>query len=271
MECLAGSATNYVHFEARSEEGRSVVLKHSHKDGFDCHYLADPVIEAALQELLPDPDAAFINARIYKPGSRTHAARVVLAGHTFFLKRYNCRGVRYRIFNAFRPSRAWRTWNVTWTLVDEGLPVARPLIFLQERTMRLLGRSYILMDYVRDAGTLAETWPGATVVRKQAMLKTLADLLGRLHAKGHVHGDLKWTNILVSDKSGADCIELVDLDGARTGQDPAGRLVGKDLKRFSQDLVRYEEEIGLQSFFMDEWKLSFDRHLGSNTTCRCNE
>lgn len=212
--------------------------------------------EEALAELLPNPDRIFEQAEIFKPGSRTHAGLVTLDGRRYFLKRYNCRGLIYRVQNAFRRSRAVRTWAATWGFVKRGLPVPQPLLCLEERSYRLLGRSYILMEFAAGKDRLVDILPKLDARSRHDLLGQLGTLLGGMHRLGCLHGDLKWSNILVGpNEKGNREVCLVDLDGSRILRTPNRRRGLRDLRRFRQDLETHtsSEE---QEYFFRIWQKS---------------
>jgi len=208
--------------------------------------------EAVLNELLPDPDVALLSGEICKPGSRTHGALVVLGGKRYFLKRYNCRGILYRIRNTFRYSRAVYTWRLAWGFLLRGVPVPEPLLCLEERSCRLLGRSYVLME-AASGQCLTTLWPTLTYARRLSILQHLGCHLGRMHREGCLHGDLKWSNILVEDSDGKTNVCLVDLDGGRQLGFPVLRLADKDLNRFLKDLHQFGDDPSLEKTFKQSW------------------
>lgn len=210
--------------------------------------------EEALAALLPDPDRIFEQAEIFKPGSRTHAGLVTLAGRRYFLKRYNCRGWIYRLQNVFRRSRAVRTWIATRGFVERELPVPQPLLCLEERRFRLLGRSYILMEFAAGKERLVDILPKLDTESREALLGRLGALLGGMHRLGCLHGDLKWSNILVGPpEEGGWEVCLVDLDGSRILRRPKHGRMRRDLRRFRQDLEAHAtpEE---QEHFYRNWQ-----------------
>lgn len=208
------------------------------RDGFLVLARRTPAAEAALAQLLPDPDRAYARATILKPGSRSHLGVIEVAGKPYVLKRYNCRGASYRLLNAVRRSRAVRTWLVGWEFLARGIPVPRPLICLEERNLRMLGRSYVLMELVRHAETLRNAWIAADRPAREGFIEFFGPFLGRMHGSGMIHGDLKWDNIMVGSETGAESVSLVDLDGSRALKKPSLTAARADLGRFLQDLAK---------------------------------
>jgi tRNA A-37 threonylcarbamoyl transferase component Bud32 len=223
------------------------------REGFRIFRKRTPEAEAALQYLLPNPDSAFVHAHILKPGSRTHAGVVEIDGAKYVLKRYNCRGWGYRIGNAFRRSRAVRTWLVNWDYLVRGVPVPDPLICLEERRCRLLERSYILMEFVENTCSLRERWGQLGKAEKVRFGEFFGDLLGKMHRVGMLHGDLKWDNILVGRDPSLENVRLVDLDGSSTTSRFSQVRVQNDLARFLKDLAK-EGNGSLATCVMQSWE-----------------
>jgi tRNA A-37 threonylcarbamoyl transferase component Bud32 len=224
------------------------------REGFRIFRKRTPEAEAALQYLLPNPDSAFVNAHILKPGSRTHAGVVEIGGAKYVLKRYNCRGWGYRIGNAFRRSRAVRTWLVNWECLVRGVPVPEPLICLEERRCRLLERSYILMEFVGDTCSLRERWGQLGEAEKVRFGEFFGDLLGKMHRVGMLHGDLKWDNILVGREPSQETVRLVDLDGSSAMSRYRRVPAHKDFARFLKDMAKEGGDVSLAGCVTQSWE-----------------
>jgi tRNA A-37 threonylcarbamoyl transferase component Bud32 len=222
------------------------------RSGFTVFFRKRAGIEKLLDGLLADPDRLLESGEILKAGNTVRAARIELDGRYYFLKRFNCKGWGYRLKNAFRRSRAVRSWLVSWGFLLRSLPVPQPIICLEERRLRLLGRSYILFEYVDRAETLTGVWPRLGDAERRGLLIRLAMLFGRMHLFGAVHGDLKWNNILVRDQDCRDLF-LTDLDGSRIVGPGKRRAKRADLGRFLLDLAKVEPGEKHLSFFLECW------------------
>ncbi|MBE0575117.1 MAG: phosphotransferase [Desulfuromonadales bacterium] len=222
------------------------------QSGFRIWRRDDTTTASVLVDMMPDPDQAFEGARICKPGSRNHTGQVELAGGCYLLKRYNCRGWIYRFQNSMRPSRAVKNWDLMHHFLVRGIPVPDPYLCLEERCCRLLGRSYILMKFF-SGETLRQLWPKLDERGCIDLVASLANLLGRMHRFGLLHGDLKWDNIMVQRDSRSMYIQLIDFDGARQVSYPTRKKADHDLRRFLYDL-RGNDPTGLwESRFMRGW------------------
>lgn len=222
------------------------------RNGFSVIRVDSVEAERTLETLMPDPDRLFTDAIIVKPGSRTHAGIIEINSCPYFLKRYNCRGWGYRARNVFRRSRAVRAWHAAWMFLAKDVPVARPLVCLGERRFRLLGRSYVLMDYASGSKRLREIWPETGEAERMTLLRNLAALLGRMHRRGCIHGDLKWDNILIGDITAGEAI-LVDMDGSRSFARPQTKKAHKDLERFMLELSQTNGAEKYVDFFRKSW------------------
>lgn len=207
--------------------------------------------------LFPDPDILLLSGVICKPGSRTHGALVEINGRRYFLKRYNCRGWLYRLQNVVRRSRAVYTWQLAWSFLQRGVPVPEPVLCLEERFWRLLGRSYVLMA-VADGERLVDVWPTLTKERQAVILARIGRLLGNMHRQGCLHGDLKWGNILLDERFSEPKITLVDLDGGRQLYFPFRLLASRDLLRFLKDLRRIGGDQSLEQIVYNSWRAGWE-------------
>ncbi len=238
-------------------KGEGAALFRLQRDGFRIRGIESPRARGALDALLPDPDAIIRGGTIYKQGSRNHSVQIELNGKSFFLKRYNCRGLLYSLGNAFRCSRAVRTWRVNLKFRELGLPVQEPLLCLEERRFRFLKRSYLLSGFFEGSQTLMEAWPRLGEAQKEALLGNLGDVLGRLHRHGGIHGDLKWYNILVSrDDQGLDPV-IVDLDGSTFCRSAQKARARSDVGRFLRDLESIEKNPHLRALFLETWERGY--------------
>lgn len=239
--------------QARICFGSNDLFRKGYRDGFRYHCRNTPEMVLALEALLPDPDAAFATGRIIKNGTRTHGGEVVLNGKSYYLKRYNDRGIWYRLRHLLKSSRAIRTWHIGWSFYDHRAPTPMPLVCLEERSSFLLRRSYILMELVEPAEILNQSWPSLTTQEKSSVLKTIAEALSKMHKAGYVHGDLKWSNILVSRSGEKINVALVDLDSCSKASWFRKSLARKDIKQFLRWLKRYETNQVLHQKFQVLW------------------
>ena len=258
----------------RIEEIKQVALKISHRvwkkkavrclhnnsrfikskfENFNIYRVRHPEIQNTLSALLPNPDELLNRGEVLKDGRTVKAAKVQINGKSYFLKRYNCKGNTYRIRNAFRRSRAVRTWFATWSLTVRNVPVPKAYACLEERHFGLLERSYLLYEYVHG-DRLCDLWPLLDDLSKRRMLAKLAITIGNMHLFGGFHGDLKWPNILVSEKRGRFEFALSDLDGSRIFTGLTAQKAHKDIRRFLVDLKKTSGSDVFEKAFVETWR-----------------
>jgi len=195
--------------------------------------------EAAFEALLPEPDRILDGGEVLAGrGSNCRTVKIDIGGYLYVLKRFDCGGWLYRMKYILRRSRAVRNWLTSLEFIAKGIAVPRPILCMEERKFRLLGRSYFLTEYVPNARPLSELWPSLARTNTQKSLANLAAFLGRLHRSGCIHGDTNWRNILICDGMTAKNILLVDLDCSKVFSRPRPDKIRKDIQHFLRDLER---------------------------------
>lgn len=127
--------------------------------------------------------------------------------------RRGVRGVRERLRRLVGQTRGKTAAGAAERLRSLGLPVPEPLGRFEEG----------------DRTILISRWVPGAPLSASTLLARLADvgrLVGRLHAAGAIHGDLKPTNLLLGPD---DSLTLIDLDRVRfvTDADARARDLGR--------------------------------------------
>lgn len=145
-----------------------------------------------------------------------------------------------------RPQRVWPIGTgleKTTDMVPSHVALVRPAS----------GMTVIITEYLRDAVTFHALATGKWV--DKAHFSALGRLMGRLHRLGVVHGDMKWTNIMVTGASNPKDSRfwLIDLDGAFRfrGGDPGSRA--RDVARFMCDGIKE----GIKTDLLDAFRQSY--------------
>jgi hypothetical protein len=167
-----------------------------------------------------DPESKDAGGR-WEPIASSSFARVVRFEHEgdqYYHKRYLGRGwlegVKARVFGS-RAQRAWRGGHLL-EVNSFGVP---EMVVIGEQgadcfaVTRAVVGGVGLLEYARRLRLRADR-------QSQRMRRTLAEelgrVVGRMHARGIVHGDLRWGNILVVE--GPERPRFVFLDNERTRQ-----------------------------------------------------
>lgn len=186
--------------------------------------------------------------RLLKKSRRTSVYLRHGNGQAFILKYY--RTLPFPVRWPWLHGRPRRVWPIGVALEKAGVPVPANVALVRPSS----GLTVILLECLADAVTLhAFVTAGKADERHFVELGRLA---GRLHRAGVVHGDLKWSNIMVGspDARNAPRFCLIDLDGAFwfKGDDPAARA--RDMARFLCDGIKERIEDGLLMAFLDGYK-----------------
>jgi tRNA A-37 threonylcarbamoyl transferase component Bud32 len=174
----------------------------------------------------------------------------------YFIKRYNCRGWKYRVKNMFRISRARRAMQAGQALQACGIRTPQPLVCLEERRFFLLGSSYLVCTFLEDTLSLLELWPDLDDKRRVEILRQVAELFGIMHRRGIVHGDSNWRNILVRNASEKPEFWIVDLDGTRRYRRLTASRAERDIGHFLRDLTRSGAGEEFARLFRSHWERS---------------
>lgn len=169
--------------------------------------------------------------KILKNGNTSYVSRLTWNGRNIVIKRYNHRGFIHSLRHTIKRSRARRGWLHAHRLGMLGIATPGPLAYIEEHKALLVWNSYLVTEYVagqnlydflRDSNITEQQRSQAT-----GRIKQLLDKLGRYRIS---HGDLKHSNILITDTGPV----LTDLDGMKTHKWNWTSKVrrAKDLKRF---------------------------------------
>ncbi len=106
-----------------------------------------------------------------------------------------------------RHTPALREWKALKQLHEAGIPVPEPLAFAK----RPGGGALVVTRHVDKAKTLDEALNGHAFERRR-VLRSVGELVFRLHSAGWFHGDLHIGNILIGDRGPV----LIDLQRVQT-------------------------------------------------------
>ena len=174
------------------------------------------------------------------PGSSV--SRVVLLrgdGELDLAVKWNhARGLRGAVSDTLEGSRAARAAAGASTLEALGLGHPETLAFAERRQLGLVTESFLLTRFLADTLPLPIAIGSARArpARRRAIVTAVGAAIGRLHAAGLDHADLKHANLLV----GPDAqIVLLDLDTLVPPRRPSWHRVVRalgQLEAFSTDL-----------------------------------
>ena len=157
-------------------------------------------------------DGLMDNGRVIKNHDTSCVSRLVWKGKDVVVKRYDHRGFIHSLRHTVKGSRARRCWLHGHRLRKLSIPTPRPLAYIEHRKGPIVWKSYLVTEYI-EGQRLQHFIRDDTKSRQERsrlseQLRQLLEKLGRHHI---THGDLKHTNILVTDNGPV----LTDLDAMR--------------------------------------------------------
>jgi tRNA A-37 threonylcarbamoyl transferase component Bud32 len=167
-----------------------------------------------------------------------------LFGYPFNIcvKRFNDRGLVDFFLRKIAGSRAKRLWRISSRLYRLGLAVPQPLTY-QEPTLGQRHSCYLSAE-VEKSDSLGSIYKKGRFSQPERIARLLGIAVGAWHMSGAVHGDLKWSNILMREEGDEIAFFFVDLDRAKISSSIKMRGINKDLVRF----YRYGLEIGAEDW-----------------------
>lgn len=162
------------------------------------------------QEFIRRIDDLMDAGEVFKKGNTCHVSRVQWNGRDVVIKRYNHKGLFYSLRHSFMRSRARQGWLHGHRLAMLGVATPAPLACVEQYRGPILWQSYLVTEYVGGRKLYAYMSDRSTTKEQgETAIAEVMHLLDDLDKHRISHGDLKHTNILLTDRGPA----LMDLDG----------------------------------------------------------
>ncbi len=180
-------------------------------------------------------DALMNKGQVLKNGNTCYVCRVTWDDKDVVVKRYNHKGLIHSLRHTIKRSRAHRGWLHAHRLSMLNIATPKPLAYIEQRRGPLVWNSYLVTEYVQGR-RLYDFLRDDNITEQQRskVIQQIKQLLDELGKHRITHGDLKHTNILITENGPV----LTDLDGAKVHKCNWIYSVRrrKDLRRFRKQL-----------------------------------
>ncbi len=157
--------------------------------------------------------------------------------------RYRHRSRWKAFWGRFRRSRALRGWCMGHALKARGIATPRPVAVCEVRGRWFRSESYLASQWIEGAENLhiygwriAGLSAPERLRRAAACAQSLGKLVGRMHACGISHGDLKASNVLVVERNAEIETYLIDAEDVRIARRLTRRRRVRDLARLATSM-----------------------------------
>jgi tRNA A-37 threonylcarbamoyl transferase component Bud32/2-polyprenyl-3-methyl-5-hydroxy-6-metoxy-1,4-benzoquinol methylase len=214
--------------------------------------------EAEPVDFIEQIDTLMDGGQILKQDSTSYVSRLTWNGKDIVVKRYNHRGLIHSLRHTIKRSRARRNWLYAHRLGILDIATPRALAYIEQHKGMLVWKSYLVTEHV-DGRRLYDILRDNNITQKERSIacQQLTALLGELDKYRITHGDLKHTNILITEAGPM----LTDLDAMK-----AHRLNWTHKIRRARDRARFVRETDTtpRRFGVDDPDLYWQRRKNEN-------
>lgn len=174
------------------------------------------------------------NATLKHDGTTT-VSLANINSNNYVVKRYNTKNKWHFMRRIFQRSRAINCWQMSKVFIQANIQTPNRVAVIQEKIGPLKLRSWFINQLIEGDDLLAYLeHPDLTNnSRAKALIKPIQALFKNLAQNQLSHGDLKATNIIISNTSTTSLV-LIDLDAAKQHRKIKSfkRAFQKDQRRF---------------------------------------
>jgi len=156
-------------------------------------------------------DGLMDKGEILKDGNTCYVSRLTWNGKDVVVKRYNHIGFIHSLRHTIKKSRARRGWLHAHRLRMLQIPTPKPLAYIEHHKYKLVWKSYLVTEYVEGRKLYDFLRDSITEEQHSHVTSQIKELLERLGKYRITHGDMKHSNILVTDNGPV----ITDLDGMK--------------------------------------------------------
>lgn len=181
-----------------------------------------------------------------------------------FVKRFNSRGLLDFILRKFLGSRAKRLYKINLRLISKELPVPSPLLIVNTGFRQK--NSFFISSVIENSDNLGNIYKTGMFNKTEKIADILGKTISGWHMSGAVHGDLKWSNILMQKDDNEVKFFLVDLDHAKLCNKLKIKSISRDLVRF----YRYGLELGAEDWVNSQFFPAYMSSLSDEIKLKIN-
>jgi len=176
-------------------------------------------------------DALMDKGQILKNGRACYVSHLTWNDRDIVVKRYNHKGFIHSLRHTIKNSRARRGWLHAHRLRMLNIATPKPLAYIEQCKGLLVWKSYLVTEYVEGQKLYDFLRDGNTSEEQRSKIRgQVMELIKRLEKHRITHGDLKHSNILITDLGPV----LTDLDGMKVH-----KCDGMHRYRFKKDIKRF--------------------------------
>jgi len=156
--------------------------------------------QGEIKKFISNPDYFISKGEIVKKGNTCTAAKIILNGKAYLVKRYNIKSFWHLLKICLKKSRSLISWQNAHVLDVLGIKTANPIAIVEHRFGILHGETYFLSEYVE--GELLRDYMvnnNHSMADKSATAKKVVQLLKLLSLVNIAHRDTKFTNYIIRD------------------------------------------------------------------------
>ena len=157
-------------------------------------------------------DAIMDKGHILKDGRTCYVSRLTWNSKDVVVKRYNNKGLIHSLRHTIKRPRAFRGWLHSHRLGMLNILTPKPLAYIENHRGPIIRKSYQVTEFVKGPNLYNFLRDDTVSVQQRStvidQLKKLLEQLGKHHIS---HGDLKHSNILITENGPV----LTDLDAMK--------------------------------------------------------
>jgi len=162
------------------------------------------------RDFIEQVDMLMDSGQILKKGDAIYVSHIAWNNKNIAVKRYDHKGFIHSLRHTIKKSRARKGWLYGHLLGALNIATPRALAYIEQRKGLLIWQSYLVTEYVEGQ----KLWhflrdDDITEQQKLDEIHQVVTLLDKLWKYRITHGDLKHTNVLITQNGPV----LIDLDG----------------------------------------------------------